>query len=344
MISEVDVLVMGGGPAGSATAIGCARRGLRTMLFERQPFPREHAGETLHPGVETLLKSLGVDRLVDESGFLRHLGHWVSWNRPRQFSAFGGDEFGPWLGYQAWRADFDKILLDKARQLGVDVRVGSNDVTPALEGARVIGAHRSGDEIRSRYVIDATGSGHWLRRRLGLELRRFSPPLIAFYGYCAGECPDLDEAPVLEAEGTRWNWMARVRPALYQWTQLHLGGKADTSWATPEMLRRLTPTGRVRGADVTWRILPQAAGRGYFAVGDAGAVLDPASSHGVLRALMSGMMAAHLIGVVLQGGAKEQTAIDGYRDWLMAGFLRDVERLKELYRELSPGVTWLAGA
>jgi flavin-dependent dehydrogenase len=52
---------------------------------------------------------------------------------------------------------------------------------------------------------------------------------------------------------------------------------------------------RRRGADVTWRIISPAAGPGFFLVGDAVAVLDPASSHGVLKALMTGMMAAHLI-------------------------------------------------
>src|SRR2546430_1169533 len=76
------------------------------------------------------------------------------------------------------------------------------------------------------------------------------------------------------------------------------------------------PIGRVRGADVTWRHVRAAAGPGYFLTGDAAAVLDPAASHGVLRALMTGIAAGHAIAGVLAGRVTERDAAQHYCDWL----------------------------
>lgn len=340
---KLDVLIIGGGPAGASAAIGCAVRSLRTMVFERQPFPREHPGETLHPGVEALLKSLGVNHQVNDCGFIRHAGHWVSWNGPRRFVPFGGDEDGPWLGYQAWRADFDRILLDRVRTLGVRIEPArDNELIPIMIGPRVVGIRSARERIFARYVIDASGSRQWLQRNLRLEESRYSPPLIAFYGYGSGECPELEDAPVFEADGAGWTWMAKVRPHLFQWTRLALSRQKATCRRIPHRLLNLRPSGRVKGADVTWRILSRPAGPGYFAVGDAASVLDPASSHGVLRALMSGMMAAHMIGGVEGGQHEPLTAARQYQDWLKTSFDSDVRRLRELYRELRPCPQWLA--
>lgn len=74
-----DVVIVGGGPAGSAAAIACAGTGLNVVLVERAAFPREAPGETLHPGVESLLERLGVAGAVRAAGFLRHEGTWVRW-------------------------------------------------------------------------------------------------------------------------------------------------------------------------------------------------------------------------------------------------------------------------
>jgi flavin-dependent dehydrogenase len=88
----------------------------------------------------------------------------------------------------------------------------------------------------------------------------------------------------------------------------------------------------MHGADVTWRIVDEPAGLGYFIVGDAAAVVDPSSSHGVLRALMSGMMASHTILRIVHDRIPSPYAVNGYNDWISKWFFYDVDRLKELYR------------
>src|SRR5687768_16780881 len=116
---SVDVVVVGAGPGGCAAAIRCALAGLDVVVVEARRFPRHRPGESLHPGVLTLLRELGVAAEVERAGFVRYPGHHVSWGGPRRFQAFGSDALGAWLGVQAVRSQFDEILLRRARALGV---------------------------------------------------------------------------------------------------------------------------------------------------------------------------------------------------------------------------------
>lgn len=330
-----DVLVVGGGPGGSAAAIGCAAAGLRVVLFERDPPGRGRPGETLHPGAEPLLARLGVWREVSAAGFLRHEGHWVSWAGPARFEPFGRDAEGPWRGLQVWRAEFDAILLARARALGVDVRQPCRVSKPLVEGGRVAGVLTPEGAFRAPFVVDAAGGRRWLTRELGLPVVETSPRLVATYGYVKGECAARDAAPALSADRRGWTWTARVRPGVYAWTRLDLAGrKAEADWLPPE-LRGLEPLGPARAADVTWRVAAPTAGPGYFLVGDAASVLDPASSHGVLKAIMSGMTAARLIVTAANRRADETQNAQGYDRWLRDWFVRDTERLRGLYNIFS---------
>jgi flavin-dependent dehydrogenase len=300
------------------------------VVVERSAFPREAPGETLHPGVEPLLRDLGVWQEVLAAGFLRHEGHWVRWEGPLRFVPFGRDEGGPWRGFQAWRPCFDAILLDSARRAGAKVLQPCRWVRARLEGGRVAGVDTRGGPLWAVFVVDATGRHGWLAREVGLGVGHFGPRLIAHYGYAEGSCPARDDAPALAADAGGWTWTARVRPGLYQWTRLAFGReRLDREWLPPELrgLRR----GGARGADVTWRRLRAPAGPGYFVAGDAAAVLDPTSSHGVLKALLSGMMAGRLIATVCRGGWPEKTAARAYCDWVRGWFEHDVVRLAGLY-------------
>ena len=119
---NADVLIVGGGPAGSSAAIACAKRGLRVVLVERDAFAQDRPGETLHPGAEPLLAQLGiVEQLAPVVG-ARHAGIWVEWGGPRRFEPFGADSKGIWNGIQVMRPAFDRLLLDMALAAGVDVR------------------------------------------------------------------------------------------------------------------------------------------------------------------------------------------------------------------------------
>ncbi|HYF56499.1 MAG TPA: FAD-dependent monooxygenase, partial [Salinarimonas sp.] len=119
---DAEVLIIGGGPAGGAAAIACAQRGLSVVVAERDAFSRERPGEGLHPGIEPLLRQLGVDDRLHRAVGARPEGVWIEWGGPRRFEAYGADEGGSWRGFQVDRRIFDALLLERAAELGADVR------------------------------------------------------------------------------------------------------------------------------------------------------------------------------------------------------------------------------
>jgi 2-polyprenyl-6-methoxyphenol hydroxylase-like FAD-dependent oxidoreductase len=326
----MNVVVLGGGPAGAATAITCAQAGVSVMLLERQSFPRERPGETLHPGIEPLLHKLGVAEAVLAAGFLRHRGHWVQWGDQPRFMPFGSDEQGEWLGFQAGRAELDSLLLEGARSHNIPIQQPCRAMGIRIEHGRVMGVETASGFIAATYVVDATGGQHWLAKQLGLQITHYSPPLTAYYGYAEGNCPLRDQAPAMVADAQGWIWTARVHPQLYQWTRLLFDPSPLPQNWRPDEFQSLTPRGKPRRADVTWRMASQVAGPGYFLTGDAAAVLDPASSHGVLKAILSGMMTGHLISQI-DRGQSERFALQTYQSWLPEQFRHDLNTLQALY-------------
>jgi flavin-dependent dehydrogenase len=341
MPGHYDVLTVGGGPSGAAAAIAGAQQGLRIALVEHKTFPRPHPGETLHPGIEPVLKKLGVwDEFVG-LGFIRIPGIWVSWNTPACLHHYGQDATGSWHGYQAWRAQFDHLLLRRAAALGVDVRQPCTALQPVVRGQRATGLVTSHGRLSADFVVDASGPGHWLARRLNIPWRNNSPKFVAWYGYSAA-CRISDaQLPLLRSTEGGWTWLAQVREDLYHWIRLDLSGE-NTSRPTPpeELLTHSSPPSCM-AANVTWRRPQRLAGPGYLLSGDAAWVLDPACSHGVLKAIMSGMMAAHIVGTILRTPASEAQRLRQYAQWLGAWYAADRQKLRALYAALRPSPEWV---
>jgi len=338
---DPDVLVVGGGPAGCAAATWAVRRGLRAELLHRPEQDAYRPGETLHPGIEPLLRRLGAEEALLAPGFPRTAGHFVSWGERDSFEAYGADGSGPWRGFQACRQTLERGLREAAQRAGVVVTETAARVAPlAGPDGRVAGARVEGvGDTTARAVVDAAGSRHWLARGLGLEVRRWSPRLIARFGVVSGALPGRDE-PSLRARADGWTWIAPVADDAVAWVRLALRDGDASATAVPEELSGLTPRGRTGGADVTWRLVPQTAGPGYAVAGDAAFVLDPLSSHGVLHAVMSGMMAAEMLAKHLLGGVPEAVTTAAYRRWMRSRFTADVAGLRALYAALLQPPAW----
>jgi flavin-dependent dehydrogenase len=340
-MSDADVLVLGGGPAGSAAAITCAAAGLAVVLAEGRAFPRHRPGETLHPAIEPLLERLGALAELHQAGYLRHPGVWTRRGEEAWLQPYGADASGPWLGWQAPRSDFDARLLGRAQALGVRVLQPLRARSAWVDGGRVRGVLTDSGPLAARFTIDAAGGRHFLARELGLRVRRHSPPLVAWYGYVAGACRARDDAPAVSVDARGWSWTARVAPGRYAWSRLDWRPGSGPPDRLPAEFDELSGVDSLRGADVTWRIVEPSAGPGFFLVGDAAAVLDPAAAHGVIRGIMGGTMAGYLIARITSL-AGEQVAARSYDNWLSTEFDRALSRLRQLYQEFPHPPDWMS--
>lgn len=178
MRSDFDVIIVGGGPAGSSAAIHLAARGARVLLAERESFPREKlCGEFISPECLSHFARLGVIKRMESAGgsqvsetvFYAPSGRALS--VPSEW--FGGARASA-LGLS--RAEMDARLLERAREVGVCVLEESALAGVVVEGVRVRGVslHAEGARVReytAAFTVDATGRGRAVARRAERELK-----------------------------------------------------------------------------------------------------------------------------------------------------------------------------
>jgi len=339
-----DVLIVGAGPAGCAAAIRAATRGLRVALIEKAQFPRDLPGEALHPDVTRVFAELGVGGAISKTGFIRCPGWIRESSCERSFIPFEGQS-GFAFGYQAWRSEMDSILLARARRAGVTVVQPAITNKVLMKDDRVAGLEVDGKLWYCHHLLDASGAARWLSRSLRLPVKNYSPRLVARYGYLWGDCA-LGIIPEFREHACGWTWLARVRKDCCQCVQLSLAADAQRSLRPPDLpppFDCLPAHVRFRGADVTWRLVPECAGAGYYICGDAAAVLDPAASSGVDRALASGLKAADLIAEVTMSRMDSIAAAVAYRQWCAKQFVEQARQLASRYAQLEEPPAWIEG-
>jgi flavin-dependent dehydrogenase len=327
---RIDILIIGAGPAGCAAAISARQAGLKTMLIEASAFAHSAPGETLHPGVEPILKKLGVWDSITGASFHRHRGIWrESGEGTRTFMPYGSDSNGEWLGFQADRRILHGILQDAAGEAGAVFKEATTARDVIMRNGRVDGVVCKGLEIRARWVFDATGRRAWLARKLNLKADRSGPAARVRFGWKEGSDRCLEGQPLFRQRKDGWEWFAPLGDGRTAWVTLDQTAEPGVGRSIGVRHDRKAAT----GLDMTWRLHPSCAGPGYFLLGDAAALLDPASSNGVLRALMSGMLAADLAARILSG-EDEKAILQVYVRWIAALYRHHVDNLGDLYRQI----------
>src|SRR5262245_21501474 len=212
MAEAWDVVVIGGGPAGAATAIRAQAAGYHALVLEAARFPRHHVGESL-VSLWPVFQTLGVADEMDAT-FQHKRGSCRVWGRDGTVT---WTEFKSQIGVrnyslQVERSLFDSILLRRAAERGATVREGHRVDEVLWDGERAVGVHYrtpEGDarEARSPFVVDASGRASLIARRL--ELRTVDPfyPDLAVYGYVRGARRFEGElAGNLFIEAVPWGW------------------------------------------------------------------------------------------------------------------------------------------
>jgi flavin-dependent dehydrogenase len=207
------------------------------------------------------------------------------------------------------------------------------DVLQGYDG-RVSGVLTDRGPRLARWVFDASGGRHWLTRRLGAKATRISKPLVARFGWNNKGKPEPEYShsaraePVLRIGPRGWMWTAPLGDGHAAWVDVAFDAGGRRRGVTLPTSGLRDPLG---GADVTWRRAPRVSGPGFVVIGDAGAVLDPAASRGVLRALMTGCVAAQCVVDALACRIREEDLMTRYARWHDDWFARDAAALAELY-------------
>src|SRR5439155_5712385 len=164
---ETDVLVIGGGPAGSTVSTLIAQKGHRVELFERERFPRFHIGESLIPQTYWVLKRLNMLPKMKGSHFVKKYSVQFVNQYGKLSEPFYCLDHKPHESSQTWqvyRQEFDQLMLNNAREHGVDVREGVRVLEVLFEGTKAVGVRiqredGTEEEVRSKVVVDASGQG-----------------------------------------------------------------------------------------------------------------------------------------------------------------------------------------
>lgn len=326
-----DVVIIGAGPAGCACAIQALMAGLSVVLIEREHFPRYRPGETLHPGIEPLLDSLGVSLHSKDINFRRFSGIWQkSVSGDISFNAFSG-RHQHWQGFQVRRHAFDQLLLQRVRDLGGHIFMGSIATIHHSNSPWTISV--GSDEFSARHLVDASGGHGYLKRLFGLQKCYHSPMFYLRFGYVE-VAADLHEDAMFESCMDGWLYQAQIDERTRHWCRL--SNRRIKKQYKPESLAGHSVLGAIKGYDASWQSISPVAGQGYFIVGDAAYRLDPSSSHGVLKAMMSGVYVAHLMMKEKQGIIKKDIAGQIYQAYIRDALQHDVRHLKasEWYRSV----------
>ncbi len=356
-----DVLVIGGGPAGSTIAALLAQRGKSVILLDKDRHPRFHIGESLLPFSLPLLDRLGVREAVERIGMPKYGIEFVSPDHDRSSLLEFGEGWHKDMdySYQVRRSEFDHILIENAQARGAEVHQGVRveDVEFPPDGGVVASATADDGTRRrwqARFLVDATGRDTFLASKLGLKQRNRRHESAAIYGHFSGaeRLKGREEGNIsIFWFAGGWFWLipladgttsigAVCRPEKIK----NRNGDDVTTFfhkliaSCPALADRLRNATLIGDAIATGNYSYQSqsmVGERYIMVGDSSSFIDPVFSTGVHLAMSSAFKGADAVVTCLDQPALAKQALKRFEQEVRQG----LDRFSWfIYRITSPAI------
>lgn len=359
----VDVIIVGGGPAGSTMGSYLSKAGVSNLIIDSANHPREHVGESLVVSTVAIFDEIGFLETMENSDFPRKEG--ASWHAPagKEF-AIRFTEFPHYNIHRdyVWHVDrgkFDLMQLKHAEKLGSKVMQGVHAKRVLFDGERACGVRvQVADaevDLHAKVVVDASGRGTLLGRQLRIKDK---DPIFNQYAVHAW-FKNVDRS-VARTEGyihiyflpveRGWVWQIPITDEItsmgvvaerevFKQAKLDLGDYFHKYVNTnPDLRRAMENAVRVNEfkteGDYSYK-MQHFAGNGYVLVGDAARFVDPIFSSGVSVAMFSAKFASEAIVAALRNGDTSRAAFLPYEEKMLGGVEVWYEFIR-LYYKLMP--------
>jgi flavin-dependent dehydrogenase len=332
-----DVVVAGGGPAGSATALVLSRRGFRVMLIEQSAYESFRVGETLPPEIRRLLTELGVWERFLASDRVESHGIRSAWETPiARHHDFLYNPYG--CGWHVERAGFDAMLAGAAADAGaeliVSARITALDEDVNGQWLLEVAARGTKRTLRGRLLVDATGRKCSIARKLGCGVQAVDRLVGA-----VAVLPRSDPEPwtLIEAVENGWWYSAplpRDRTVFAYMTDSDLW--RNSSWR--ELLKQAPLTSkratameklpRIHIVSAASVLRQPVTGPNWIAAGDAALAFDPLSGLGIYKTIESGLRSSAAIVRCFEG---DRGGMVEYENWTAEGFRSYLSMRRQFY-------------
>jgi len=326
-IASYDVVVIGGGPAGTTLAALLQKQGHRCLVLESSTFPRYHIGESLIPHTYGTLERLGLLPKLRDSHFpVKHSVRFVPPSgddaAPFYFSeTISGERARTW---QVERSEFDQICLENAEEAGVEIRQQTKVRKVHFDGSQAVGVRAQTDgqdpeDIAARVVVDASGRVALIGTQLGLKTEvpalNKASAWTYYKGGKRGEGIDAGETTIFMTSDGGWFWFIPLpddgvsvgvvndpEKLFGNGEQLEVAFQKQLEQCAPlaEWLEGAVQSDPVRGIRRLAYLNDQIVGDGWVMIGDSAGFLDPIYSSGLYLALATAELAADCVHEALE--------------------------------------------